>query len=124
MRTSMLFASSMILSLAACAENESSYEGAALPGPTVQKIICPTGCDKDVQHTLDHNAWIPLGGGAFARARTAVPGFSECGSLPPTGSCAYACDPDAFRETLRVGTCGAIRCDFPDGGEVVLGGCH
>jgi hypothetical protein len=125
MRTSMMIVASLLtLSLAACAENESDYGGDSLPGPAVQKVICPTGCDKDLQHTLDNNQWIPLGGGAFANSLTTVPGFSQCAALPQTGQCAYACDPDAFRETLPIGTCAAIHCDFPDGGEVVLGGCH
>jgi predicted small secreted protein len=120
MRTSMMLAL-MSLSLAACATDD-GFEGDVLPGKTVSKAICPTGCDAEVETTLDNGEWIPVSGGAFVNARSAVQGTSACASLPTTGQCAYACDPIGFAETLPAGTCAAIRCEFP-GGELVVGGC-
>lgn len=124
MRTSMMLATLMALSLAACADQDTTFEGDTLPGPTVQKVVCPNGCSPSIQNTLDNGEWIPVGAGSFVNALTTVQGVSACSSLPATGQCAFACDPTAFRETLPVGTCAAIRCEFPDGGEVVVGGCH
>jgi len=122
MRTSMMMFAALALSLAACATDE-TYEGDTLPGPTVQKIICPTGCD-DLQQTLDNGQWIPIADGAFARANTRVAPGGYCSALPATGQCAFACDPAGFAQTLPFGTCAAVRCPLPDGGEVVVGGCN
>ena len=124
MRTSMMLAALVSLSLGACATQDTVFEGEVLPGKTVQKVICPTGCSEDVQTTLENGEWAPLSKNSFVNLNTAVPGTSQCNADTQTGGCQYACDPAAFIESLPVGTCAALRCDFADGGEVVLGGCH
>jgi len=123
MRTSMMLAAVFSLAFAACATDD-TYEGDVLPGKTVAKAICPTGCDGEMQTTIDNGQWIPVSAGAFVNANTTVQGTSVCNSLPTTGACAFACDPAAFAQTIPVGTCAAIRCEIPDGGELVVGGCH
>lgn len=124
MRTSLMLAALVSLSLAACADQDTTYEGEVLPGKTVQKTICPTGCSDDVQTSLENGEWAPLTKNSFINLHTAVPGTSQCHAESLTGGCQFACDPAKFIETLPVGTCAALRCDFADGGEVVLGGCH
>jgi hypothetical protein len=95
-----------------------------LPGKTVQNTICPTGCPEYVQTALDNGEWAPLTRSSFINLNTAVQGTSQCDANTLSGGCQYACDPAKFIETIPVGTCAALRCDFPDGGEVVLGGCR
>jgi hypothetical protein len=123
MRTSMMLAV-FSLAFAACATDDTTYQGDVLPGKTVSKALCPTGCDSDLQNTIDNGAWIPVSATAFVNAHSVVAGTNVCNSLPATGACSHACDPTGFAEALPVGTCAAMRCEFPDGGELVVGGCH
>ena len=127
MRTSMLLAA-LGLSLAACA-TETTYEGAILPGPTVSKTMCRTGCS-GLKGQIDSRDWISLGEGVFQSApKGAVPGTALtavpdlCAQLPESGTCALACDPTAFGSTLPAGTCGAAQCSVA-GGEIVVSACN
>jgi hypothetical protein len=124
MRTSMILTAVLSLSLAACATDD-TYDGETLPGPTVSKVVCPQGCDDDIQTTLDNGEWIPVTDSAFVRSRSTLDdGAGICERLPATGQCAFACDTAGFIESLPPGTCAAVRCAFPDGGELVVGGCR
>lgn len=127
MRTSMLIAA-FALSLAACA-TETTYEGTTLPGPTVAKTMCRTGCS-GLEGVIDSRDWVPLGDGVFqsgpssdasATALQAVPDL--CSQLPESGPCALACDPAAFGSTLPVNTCGAAMCSV-GGGQLLVSGCN
>ncbi len=127
MRTSMLIAA-FALSLAACA-TETTYEGTILPGPTVSKTLCRTGCS-GLQGTIDSRGWIPLGDGVFQSApgpgesATALEALPDlCSQLPASGTCALACDPSGFAGTLPVGTCGAAQCSV-GGGEILVSACN
>ena len=124
MRTPMMFAALMSLSLAACATNDLPTDGDALPGPTVSKTICPHGCSRDVQVILDNGEWFPTGQGSFVNSRSSIQGETACNALPQTGACAYACDQLGFVESLPIGTCAAIACKIEGGGDLVVGGCH
>lgn len=120
-----MFVALMSLSLAACATDDSTYGGDVLPGKTVQKALCPTGCNDDVNTTLTDTDWIQIGAGAYQRADTVVEGSASC-QVPAgaSGACAFACEPDKFAETIPLGTCAAVHCAFPNGPDVLVGGCH
>src|SRR4051812_6263180 len=86
MRTSMMLAV-FSLAFAACATDDTTYQGDVLPGKTVSKALCPTGCDSDLQNTIDNGAWIPVSATAFVNAHSVVAGTNVCNSLPATGAC-------------------------------------
>lgn len=126
MRTQMLLAV-LGLSLAACT-TETTYEGTILPGPTVSKTMCRTGCS-GLEGSIGDRDWIALGDGVYQSLPapvadadlTAVPDL--CGQLPESGACALACDPVAFADTLPAGTCGAAQCSVA-GGDILVGACN
>lgn len=125
MRTSMLIVA-FALSLAACT-TETTYEGTTLPGPTVSKTMCRTGCS-GLEGTIDSREWVPLGDGVFqsapATSDTALQSLPDlCAQLPDNGTCALACDPTAFAGTLPAGTCGAAMCAVA-GGELLVSACN
>lgn len=126
MRTSMLLAA-LGLSLAACA-TETTYEGTIIPGPTVAKTMCRTGCN-GLDGLIGDRDWVSLGEGVYQSAPPAVAGSAVnavpdlCAELPESGTCALACDPAAFASTLPAGTCGAAQCAVA-GGALLVSACN
>lgn len=126
MRTKMLLAV-LGLSLAACA-TETTYEGTILPGPTVAKTLCRTGCT-GLDGQIGDRDWLSLGEGVYLSAPRSMHGGEAnavpdlCAELPATGTCAFACDPAAFATTLPAGTCGAAICSLA-GGDLLVSACH
>jgi hypothetical protein len=123
MRTPMMIAALMSLSLAACATDDTTYDGDVLPGPSVHKALCRTGCSPEVAGVLKDGDWIVVKPGTFARAESVQAGGNVCSSLPATGQCALACDPQKLVDTLPAGTCSAVHCAL-EAGDVVFGGCN
>lgn len=54
------------------------------------------------------------------------PGTTDvCRLLPPDdGACSVACDWEALREFVPVGTCAAFVCDLVDGSTAIFHACH
>jgi hypothetical protein len=54
------------------------------------------------------------------------PGTTDvCRLLPPDdGACSVACDWEALREFVPVGTCAAFVCDLVDGSQAIFHACH
>ncbi len=121
MRTHMMLAA-LALSFAACT-TETTYEGSSLPGPTVAKTMCRTGCS-GLESSIENRTWVPLDDGVYQRLQGAADALPDlCGQLPETGTCALACDAAAFGGTLPVGTCGAELCAVA-GGELLVSACN
>ena len=125
MRTSMMLAALVSLSFAACVD-DTTYGGDALPGKTVQKAICPTGCSDDIESGIDGGEWAQLTENSFINLHTATAaqGTSRCNAEQLTGGCAFACEPSKFISSIPAGSCAALRCEFSDGTEIMMGGCN
>lgn len=127
MRTRMMMLAALGLSLAACA-TETTYEGTIIPGPTVAKSVCRTGCS-GLDGSIGNRDWIAFGEGVYQSAPTTVPGADAnavpdlCAQLPESGTCSLACDPAGFASTLPTGTCGAAQCSVA-GGEILVSACN
>jgi hypothetical protein len=118
MRTSLALT---LCLFAACAETE--YRGAHVGGRSVQKELCPTGCNPDIANTLaSWTQWERLDDLVFVSEEAGL--YDDpCAQLPAEGLCAYACDPVELAKHIEPGSCVTMRCELRDGREILAGGC-
>lgn len=121
MRTSILLAA-LCLTFAACATDTETT--GSLPGPTVSKTLCPTGCSSDIEDTLGQDQWIQVADGAYLQERDLELADDPCAYLPADGVCANACTPEVLTAEIPAGTCAAFRCSLTNGGVLIAGGCN
>jgi hypothetical protein len=55
----------LAVALTACAADSGPYEGEALPGRSLGKTICLTGCSEGVQGFIERNTWFELEEGMY-----------------------------------------------------------
>lgn len=141
MRTSMILAVTLF---AACTDSEPPPPpGARVPGPTVAKTLCPTGCPDDVLQEIsepgtelttlhDGTYRDPQTGGTLhtfignrggLHGDTHVDQESVCSLLPSEGACSLACDAEALAQLIPAGTCMTFVCELADGNVLLAGGC-
>jgi hypothetical protein len=53
-----------------------------------------------------------------------APAPDICTLLPEGGACSVACDWEALREYVPVGTCAAFICELVDGRDATFHACH
>ena len=133
------------LVLSACVGDDStSGTTGRVPGPSVAKAVCPTGCSDDVLQAIDESDdWhsifdgtsTGLGNGRlseYVSARihdgthlaNATKAEDVCEVLPAEGACSLACDPAALAAQIPEGTCITFRCELLDGRVLLAGGCR
>lgn len=126
--------------LAACAVDAEPSGGRSLPGPSLAKSLCPTGCAPGLEEAIGGSTWTERGDGLYERIEIldpttdpAAPGagsdlhgeldlelFADpCAALIHTGSCADACHPTPTTTQPAGGACVVVQCP----GEVVLARC-
>lgn len=60
-----LTVAALALALSACAADNGPYEGEELPGRSLGKTICLTGCSEGVQGFIERNTWFELEEGMY-----------------------------------------------------------
>src|SRR5687768_8041738 len=71
------------------------YEYERLGGKSVQKELCPTGCNSEVEEALATALeWEQLDDKVFVNADDSKVFDDPCAMLPTEGVCAYVCDPE------------------------------
>ena len=106
----------------ACATDD--YDGARQGGRSLEKELCPTGCDDDVERALSTGEFEDLGGGTYVTAGPSEIAFEPaCTQLPRTGPCSAACDPGRIGRLIPTGSCTTITCDLDDGRTLLTRAC-
>lgn len=107
---------------AGCATDD--YDGARQGGRSLEKELCPTGCDDDVERALSSGEFTDLGNGAYVTAGPQEIDFAPaCDRLPTTGLCAAACSPDLLGRVIPTGSCTTISCSLDDGRTLLTRAC-
>ena len=91
-------------------------------------LLCGSACTEapeGVAERLDESLRASVGAQAVIVDEIS-PGSSDvCDLLPDDcGPCAVACDFEALREFVPVGTCAAFLCELVDGTRVTFHACH
>ena len=107
----------------ACATDD--YQGGRLGGRTVEKELCPTGCNDEVSRALASSEfWDEVAGNAYVSSPPSEIAFEPaCSVVPNKGLCAFACDTNELAKHIPSGSCIAISCGLDDGRIVVAGAC-
>lgn len=118
------FAIALCLFGTACATDE--YDGARQGGRSLEKTLCPTGCDDDVSRALNSSEWWEeIGGNAFVSSPPSEVAFEPaCNSVPNQGLCAFVCDTSELSKNIEAGTCTTIACGLADGRTIVASACN
>ena len=106
----------------ACATDD--YDGARQGGRSLEKELCPTGCDDDISRALSSGEFTDLGNGAYVTGGPQEIGFAPaCTQLPSTGVCSAACSPDTIGKLIPTGSCTTIACGLNDGRTLFTRAC-
>jgi hypothetical protein len=108
----------------ACADD--AYDGARVGGRTVEKEVCPTGCNDDVARAIATSEFFnQVSFNAFVTGppQTLASANDACNMLPADGLCPYACERDEIAARIALGSCVNFTCALADGRTIVAGAC-